>query len=79
MLLVPVTLIVGITTTFKVAGPLHRLEQHCRAIIRGEDPGICKLRKGDEMQDLCDLFNQAIDKLREKEGQEESYEDKQAA
>lgn len=62
--LVPLTLAVGIAVTFRIAGPLHRFEQHLRAIGRGEDPGPCHIRKGDELGELCEAINLAVNRLR---------------
>ena len=58
-LLVPLTIAVGILTTFKVAGPIYRMEQFMKQVIAGEKPGDCRLRDGDELHDFCALLNQA--------------------
>jgi hypothetical protein len=60
----PLTLIVGVFTTFRLAGPVYRFESYLGAIARGEDPGPCKIRKGDELHDLCDQINAAVTALR---------------
>lgn len=62
--LLPLIFFVGILTTFRIAGPLYRFEQHLKAIARGEDPGVCRIRKGDELQDFCRTFNAALDRVR---------------
>jgi hypothetical protein len=62
--LFPLTITIGILTTFRVAGPLYRFEQHMKAIARGEDPGECRLRNGDQLQDLCETFNAALNTMR---------------
>jgi len=62
--LLPLTFFVGILTTFRVAGPLYRFEQHLKSIARGEDPGVCRIRNGDELQDFCRTFNAALDRIR---------------
>lgn len=62
--LFPLTITIGILATFRIAGPLFRFEQHLKAIARGEDPGECHIRKGDQLQDLCDTFNSALDAMR---------------
>ena len=59
-LLVPLTLLVGILVTFRIAGPVYRMEQHLEAIARGDNPGPCRVRDGDEFQNLCDVMNQAV-------------------
>ena len=55
---------VGILVTFRVAGPVYRFEQHLGSLARGEDPGTCRIRKGDELQDLCASINAAVETLR---------------
>ena len=62
--LLPMTLCVGVIVTFRIAGPLYRFEQHLKAIVRGEDPGVCRIRRDDELQEFCQTFNAALDKLR---------------
>ena len=56
----PLTLAVGVLATFRIAGPVHRLETHLEAVARGEMPPPCQLRKGDELHDLCRLMNSAL-------------------
>jgi hypothetical protein len=63
-ILLPMTLCVGVLVTFRIAGPLYRFEQHLKAIARGEDPGVCRIRRDDELQDFCKTLNAALDKLR---------------
>ena len=58
--LFPLMLVVGILITHRVAGPIYRFEQHLGAIARGENPGVCRIRKGDELQSLCTAINAAM-------------------
>lgn len=60
----PVTIVAGVLITHRWAGPVYRFEQYLAAIARGEDPGPCKIRKGDEMQELCARINEAVAALR---------------
>jgi methyl-accepting chemotaxis protein len=62
--LLPMTVCVGVIVTFRIAGPLYRFEQHLKAIARGEDPGVCRIRRDDELQEFCNTFNDALDKVR---------------
>jgi hypothetical protein len=64
VLVLPLTLAVGILVTFKVAGPVYRFEKHLDSVARGEDVGPCRIRKGDELQELCRRINAAVDALR---------------
>lgn len=62
--LLPLMLVVGVLVTHRIAGPVFRFEEHLGAIARGEDPGICRIRKGDELHELCDAINAAVQRLR---------------
>lgn len=63
LLLMPAAALMGVMLTFPIAGPLYRFKQHLASIARGERPGPCKIREGDELQDLCELLNAAVDSL----------------
>ena len=63
-LVLPLTFFVGVLVTFRVAGPLYRFELFLKDVERGAKPADCRLRKGDELQDLCELLNRATAPLR---------------
>jgi hypothetical protein len=63
-MLLPLTIAVGILVTFRIAGPVYRFEKYLEAVLRGEETGPCRIRKGDEFQELCELLNQATAGLR---------------
>jgi signal transduction histidine kinase len=62
----PLIFLVGVLLTFRIAGPVYRFETYLSQILRGENPGECRLRKGDELNELCGLINQVTLPLREK-------------
>jgi hypothetical protein len=62
--LLPLICGLGVLVTFRLAGPIYRFEQHLGAVARGEDPGPCRIREGDELQELCGLINAALDAAR---------------
>jgi nitrogen fixation/metabolism regulation signal transduction histidine kinase len=64
LLFLPLTFIVGVLTTFRIAGPLHRFETFLRAVRRGERPADFRLRQGDELQELAELLNVVTGPLR---------------
>lgn len=74
LLAIPAVLGVGILTTFRIAGPIYRMEQYLHAIQRGERPPDCKLREGDELKDFCSLLNEATRPLREQQDTEQDLE-----
>ncbi len=77
----PLTFLVGILSTFRIAGPVYRFEQFLRAVQRGERPRNFRLRKGDELMDLAQLINDATEPLRTDEDKtvESSDQDLDAA
>ncbi len=57
-MLLPAALLVGVLVTHRIAGPLYRFEVYLKQVLAGEQRGECRLREGDELQDLCALINQ---------------------
>jgi len=64
-LVVPLSLFVGVLTMFRIVGPLYRFRVFLRQVAAGENPGPCKIRKGDELHDFCDLLNEVTAPLRQ--------------
>lgn len=71
--------VIGVLVTYRIAGPVYRFEKHLEAIARGEDPGECRIRKGDELQPLCDRINAAVKALRARKSASEPAETRKAA
>jgi signal transduction histidine kinase len=65
--LLPLTALVGVLVTHRFAGPIYRFQIFLRQLAKGERPRDCKLRKGDELQEFCDLLNQATASMRVKQ------------
>lgn len=63
LLMAPLMLAVGVLETFRVVGPLYRFEQYLRDMAAGKRPEACKIRKHDELQEFCDLLNEATQPL----------------
>jgi len=61
--LAPLMLVVGVLVTHRIAGPIYRMERHLEAIARGENPGECRIREGDEFHELCARLNEAVNAL----------------
>lgn len=64
ILVLPLTFSVGMLATHRFSGPIYRLQVYLRQVIAGEKPADCRLRKDDELQELCGLINQATAPLR---------------
>lgn len=60
----PLVFFVGVLVTFRIAGPLYRFQKHFEALARGEDPGPCRIRRGDDLQELCATINAGLDRVR---------------
>ena len=72
--LFPLTFLVGLLVTHRIAGPAFRMRQHCLAIARGEETGPCRIRERDELGDLCDALNAAVAALEVRSGVEPGTE-----
>jgi len=65
-LTMPLLCAFGVMASFKIAGPIWRLEKFLTEVRDGKQPNDCRLRDGDEMQDFCRLVNQATAPLRQR-------------
>ncbi len=63
VVLIPATAVFSIYVTHRLAGPLFRLEQTARELIRGNLALRIRLRKGDELHELAGLLNEVLDTL----------------
>lgn len=63
LVLLPATLVVGVLATHRIAGPVHRFRLWLGQVRRGEEPGPCRLRSGDELQELCEDLNRTFEAL----------------
>ncbi len=63
----PLTFAVGVLVTFRIAGPIYRFEQFLKAVARGEQLGPCRIRKSDQLHELCDLINEATEPVRRRQ------------
>ncbi len=64
-LVLPLIFAVGVLITHRIAGPVYRFEQHLKSVAQGNYAGPCRIRNGDELQELCDAINAAVDHLRD--------------
>lgn len=71
LIFLPLTFLVGVLTTFRIAGPIYRFEQFLGAVRRGERPPDFRLRRGDQLTELAALINEATSPLRANEEQTE--------
>ncbi len=64
VLIVLTVYLVGVTITHSLAGPIYRFEEYLRSLLAGRSTEPCKLRKSDQLQELCTLLNDATAPLR---------------
>lgn len=60
----PLTALVGVMATFRIVGPLFNIARFLQRTLAGENPEDCRLRGGDEYQELCELVNRVSAPLR---------------
>ncbi|QDU83367.1 hypothetical protein Pla163_04660 [Planctomycetes bacterium Pla163] len=56
-LLLPLVLAIGTSVVLRFVGPIYRFEVWIAQVLRGEDPGPCRLRRGDHLVELCALID----------------------
>ena len=61
----PLTLMVGVLSTFRIAGPLYRFEKFLTSVQNGENPEDVTLSERDELKDLAELINSSTAPLRQ--------------
>ena len=71
--IVPLMTCVGILVTHRIAGPAHSLTQYCKQIAEGGPITKCVIRKGDELQDLCNSMNAAFERVASSEDPSEEH------
>lgn len=55
--------IISAILSHKMAGPVYRFEQTCKAIAKGDYSQRVHLRKGDQLMELQDEFNKMMDRI----------------
>ena len=63
-IVLPICIVIGVLTTFRIAGPIYRFSKFLEQVREGRHPERCVLRKTDELQDLCALLNDVTAPLR---------------
>ena len=58
-------MVISAFLSHKMAGPVYRFEQVCKAIAKGDFSQRVHLRRGDQFTELQDDFNAMMDKVEE--------------
>lgn len=56
-------IIISAILSHKMAGPVYRFEQTCKAIAKGDFSQRVRLRQGDQLVELQDEFNKMMDEV----------------
>jgi len=72
LVFLPLTLLVGVLASFRIAGPVYRFERFLEALRDGERPEDFRLRDGDELQEIAALLNDATRPMRTREQVEDT-------
>ncbi len=78
-MILPTLFAIGLIMTHRIAGPIYRFEVFFNKILGGERPKDIALRKGDELQEICQLINRVTAPLRAEGAATQEHESKQAA
>lgn len=78
-LLLPLTMIVGVMSTFRIAGPLYRMEMFLRGVADGTQSEECRLRKRDQLKGLCSLLNRATSEARARNAKQSNAEQERSS
>ena len=77
-ILVPFVIYLAVVVSLRVAGPVHHMEQHLKAVLANQQVDDCKLRKHDHFHELCSLMNAVISRQNEST-RSENVDDQKAA
>ncbi len=64
LVFLPLTFLIGVLLTFRIAGPLCRIERFLLAVAEGESVPDVQLRRKDRLASLADAVNLATARLR---------------
>jgi hypothetical protein len=65
LLSVPIAVLVGISFSFKFAGPLYRFRKYFMELKDGPWDQDCRLREKDDLKELCAAINSGLDGFRD--------------
>ena len=61
---IPLAIGIGVLYSFRFAGPIYRFKKYFTELATGRWNVRCSLRQGDDLQDVCDAINAALDPMR---------------
>ena len=67
---------IGLIVSHKIAGPVYRFGRVAQDLAKGTPISRFKLRKGDELQEMAEEFNEVIDTVNRLRTQSQSLKDK---
>lgn len=70
--IMPLTYIVGVLTTFRIAGPVHRMKMYLRDVEEHGFQKPLRLRRGDKLVELAEQLSHTVEKLAAQAAAEDS-------
>ncbi len=58
VLTIPLALWIGVIQSFSFSGPIYKFKKHFTELVSGRWDTPCTLRKGDDLKDVCEVFNE---------------------
>jgi hypothetical protein len=65
-LVVPLAASVGVLYSFTFCGPIHKFKKYLLSLAAGRWDDRCGLRTGDDLKDVCEAINEAVDTFRDR-------------
>jgi signal peptidase II len=79
LVLAPAMFAIGLMLTHRIVGPIYRFEQFLHSVDQGRMREECRIRKGDEFQELCELINRVTREARARAPQAPAAGERDAA
>lgn len=64
VLTIPLCISAGILFSFRFAGPIYKFKKYFRELVHSRWDERCRLRKGDDLKDLCEAINDGLEQFR---------------
>ncbi len=74
-LMIPAFILLGMSASFRVFGPLYKFRTFLQAVAEGKHPERCQIREKDHLHDVCYLLNVVTEPIRKQQVKGASEED----
>ena len=66
-LTIPAFILLGMSASFRIFGPLYRFRAFLQAVAEGKHPERCRIREHDHLHDVCYLLNVVTEPIRKQQ------------